>query len=71
MVSATAGPEEVEKARALLDERLHQVTALADVYAKGEQSSDRRPQTADRRRETLVSRLQSPVPESGLLIADR
>lgn len=34
-----AGPEEVEKARAILEERLRHVTALADAYAKGQESS--------------------------------
>jgi len=34
VVSPTAGPEEVEKARAVLDERLRQVTAVADAHFK-------------------------------------
>jgi len=49
VVSPTAGPEEVEKARAVLEEGLRQVTAVADAYVKGEQSSDRRPETGDGR----------------------
>jgi hypothetical protein len=36
VVSPTAGPEEVEKARGILEERLRQVTALADVYFKNQ-----------------------------------
>jgi lysophospholipid acyltransferase (LPLAT)-like uncharacterized protein len=39
VVSPTAGPEEVEKARALLDERLRQVTAVADAYVKDQPSA--------------------------------
>ncbi len=34
VVSPTAGPEEVEKARAVLEEGLRQVTAVADAYFK-------------------------------------
>jgi len=49
VVSPTAGPEEMEKARAVLEEGLRQVTAVADAYVKGEQSSDRRPETGDGR----------------------
>jgi len=39
VVSPTAGPEEVEKARDVLDERLRQVTAVADAYFKNQPSA--------------------------------
>lgn len=39
VVSPTAGPDEVEKARDLLEERLHLVTAQADAYFKERRSA--------------------------------
>ena len=39
VVSPTAGPEEVEKARGVLEEGLRQVTALADAYFKNQPSA--------------------------------
>ena len=39
VVSQTAGPEEVEKARGVLEEGLCQVTALADAYFKNQPSA--------------------------------
>jgi hypothetical protein len=39
VVSAKAGPEEMEKARTVLEERLRHVTALADGYVKNRQSA--------------------------------
>jgi len=39
VVSPTAGPEEVEKARGVLEEGLCQVTALADAYFKNQPSA--------------------------------
>lgn len=39
VVSPTAGPEEVEKARAVLEEGLRQVTAVADAYFKNQPSA--------------------------------
>jgi len=38
-VSRKAGPDEVEKARAVLEERLHHITAVADAYFKPGQSA--------------------------------
>jgi len=39
LVSRKAGPDEVEKARAVLGERLHHITAVADAYFKQRQSA--------------------------------
>ena len=39
VVSPTAGPEEVEKARGILEEGLRQVTAVADAYFKNQPSA--------------------------------
>ena len=39
VVAPTAGPEEVEKARGVLEEGLRQVTALADAYFKNQPSA--------------------------------
>jgi lysophospholipid acyltransferase (LPLAT)-like uncharacterized protein len=39
VVSSKAAPEEVEKARVVLEERLRHVTALADAYFKDRRSA--------------------------------
>ena len=49
VVSPTAGPEEVEKARGVLEEGLCQVTALADAYFKNQPSAiGHQPSATDR-----------------------